>query len=102
MVRKSTKKAPETYEGDDIDQILEVSGIETKKAPIKVRHILWCAIIGVGRIAAIISIAYTSYRVIVGTDDLYSKLLVIPQIVLGVAMMLRAFVYDRIKSLMEK
>lgn len=54
-------------------------------------------IIGACKILALLSITYSSYVIITGTDTLIPKLLVIPQIGLIVAYLIDAFIIKRSK-----
>ena len=55
------------------------------------------SIMGACKILALLSITYSSYVIITGTDTLIPKLLVVPQIGLIVAYLIDAFIIKRSK-----
>ena len=91
------KRRQQIYHGDKIDQIAK--NLETRASTTtNTTLILKYAIIGFVELAILISLAYSTYKVLDETDDLVSRILVAPQILLGVGILLYIFVYNPVKN----
>lgn len=68
-----------------------LNNIEKQNKAEERRDGFWYSIIGLCKLFAVVSIAYSSIIIINGMDDLNSKIMVVPQIVLAASMLINAF-----------
>lgn len=75
---------------------------EIKKENIKEKVAFWnkqrkYAIIGMGKLLAVLSIAYSTVVIMEGTDGIVPKILIAPQAILAAILAIKAFTIKEIK-----
>ena len=70
---------------------------ENKNTKKETGKIVWSAIIGIAKMFGVMSISYSSVVIIQGTDGLFPKIAILPQLIIAVGYLIDHFVIKRSK-----